>query len=522
MEKGMKKTEHGGHALAEAVKKAYANGLDDYHMTALVNSSQTRIQSGDSVIFCCRRGEREIELTEMFTDSAFSAVPRKYLHGLDFVLLTQYHEKFRCLPIAFTPSKVSLPLAQVLSKAGKTQFHCAESEKYAHVTFFFNGGDNDSFAGETDRCIPSPKGVSFDTVPQLSLPEVARVVEDALGGYDFIVVNFANGDVIGHTSSTEAKLEACKAVSSNLEHVVETALKRDYVVVVTADHGNIEKLYTENGTPDVAHTTNPVPFILLDPRDSGEMIQLKDGALCDVAPTILDIMGIGKPTGMTGNKLTGNRDWGTNRKVLLVILDGWGLGSGDDNDAVFLASTPYWDSLVRNSSRCRLNASGTHVGLESGKAGNSEAGHMNLGTGRCVIQDDIRIDRAIADGSFEENPIILQSIRRARENSRALHLITYLTYKSSHGSMEYAVAVARMAKAQDLQKVYLHIIFDGRSTEPGSAPTLLMDLENKLQNIGTGYIVDGIGRGLALDRDQNYERVKQAYDMMVEGKGAVY
>ena len=518
----MKQTDHGGRALAEAVKKAYANGLDDYHMPALVSRSHRRIQDGDSVVFCCRRGEREIELTEMFTDAAFSVVPRKYLHDLDFVLLTQYHEKFRYLPIAFTPNKVNLPLAQVLSKAGKTQFHCAESEKFPHVTYFFNGGNNDPFAGETDRCIPSPKGVSFDTVPHLSLPEVAKTVEEALGGYDFIVVNFANGDVIGHTSSTEAKLEACKAVSRNLENVVTKALKHDYVVIVTADHGNIEKLYTKNGTPDVAHTTSLVPFIILDPNNPGETIPLRDGSLYDVAPTILDIMGIERPAQMTGNTLTGDRDWGINRKVLLVILDGWGLGSGDDNDAIFLASTPYWDSLVSRCSWCRLNASGTYVGLASGKAGNSEAGHLNLGAGRCVIQDDIRIDKAIEDGSFEENPVLLRSIRKAREKDKALHLITYLTYKSSHGSMDYAVAVAKMAKANDVRNVCLHIIFDGRSTEPGSAPQLLMDLENKLENIGTGYIVDGIGRGFALDRDRNYELVKQAYDMMVEGKGIAY
>ena len=518
----MKQSEHGGRALAEAVKKAYAKGLDDYHMTALVSRSHRRIQDGDSIVFCCRRGEREIELTEMFTDPAFSAVPRKYLRDLDFVLLTQYHEKFRHLPIAFSPHKVELPLAQALSQAGKTQFHCAESEKFAHVTYFFNGGSNDSFAGETDRCVPSPKGVPFDRVPQLSLPEVAKMAEEALGGYDFIVVNFANGDVIGHTSSTEAKLEACRAVSGNLESLVSEALKRDYVVIVTADHGNIEKLYAKDGTPDVAHTTNLVPFMLLDPKNPGETIRLREGSLYDVAPTILDIMGIEKPARMTGNKLTGEKDWGTDRRVLLVILDGWGLGSGDDNDAIFLASTPYWDNLVSLSSWCRLNASGTYVGLAPGKAGNSEAGHLNLGAGRCVIQDDIRIDKAIKDGSFEENPVILRSLRKARENGTALHLITYLTYKSSHGSMDYAVAAAKMAKAQGLRNVYLHVIFDGRSTEPGSAPQLLMDLEDKLQRIGTGYIVDGIGRGFALDRDRNYGRVKQAYDMMVEGKGTAY
>lgn len=515
----MRQTEHGGRLLAELVKRAYAAGQSDYYMPPLRNTSHKCIEDGDSVIFCCRRGEREIELTEMFTDPGFSMVQRTFRRDLEFVLLTQYHEKFRHLPIAFTPCSVSHPLAQKLSDAGKTQFHCAESEKFAHVTFFFNGGSNTAFPGETDHCIPSPKGVPFDQVPELSLPSVTVAVQEALGAYDFMVINFANGDVIGHTSSTEAKLEACKAVSNNLQCVVTIALERDYVVLITADHGNIEKLYTESGSPDVSHTTNLVPFVLLDPRNLNRPMQLRDGALSDIAPTVLDIMGIEKPIEMTGSTLVRQRGWGLNRKVLLVILDGWGIGSQDENDAIHLASTPYWDNLLFSSSWSRLHASGTYVGLAAGKSGNSEAGHMNLGAGRCVLQDDVRIDKAIEDGSFEENPVILRSIERAKGKGKALHLLTYLTYKSSHGSMDYAVAIARMAKKHHLEEVFLHIIFDGRSTAPGSAPQLLDDLENKLSEVGVGYIVDGIGRGLVLDRDGNYERVKQAYDLMVEGKG---
>ena len=521
----MSASNHGGAQLAEAVRQAYAAGLDDYHLEPMVLTEHGapvgRIRDHDAVVFCCRRGEREIELTELFTEDDFQAVERRKLKDLYFAILTLYHDKFKHLPIAFAPEHVSKPLAQVLSEAGKSQFHCAESEKFAHVTFFFNGGENAPFPGEEDVCIPSPKGIDFDQKPELSLPEVARTVTDALGKYDFIVTNFANGDLIGHTQNTAAKLEACGHVSRALEQVVEAALARDYVVAVTADHGNIEKLYTAAGKPDGAHTTNLVPFILMDSRQTGP-IPLRDGALCDVAPTVLDVMGIPQPPEMTGRSLTESHAWGQGRKMLLIICDGWGLGTGDDGDAIHLAHTPYWDSLLGNRSWCRLHASGEYVGLGTGKAGNSEAGHSNLGAGRCVMQDDVRLDAAVKDGSFARNPVFLEAIEHAKWNHASLHLLAYLTHKSSHGCIDYPLAICEMAKEQGLEEVYFHIIFDGRSTEPGSAPALLAELDSRLDQIGLGRIVDGVGRGVVLDRDKNYDKVKRAYDALTDGLGACY
>lgn len=515
----------GGRQLAQAVKQSYARGLDDYHLEPMVlvenGKPVGKIADNDAAIFCCRRGEREIELTEMFTDDPFDKAERRKLNNLNFVIMTMYHDKFKDLPIAFAPAKVTRPLAQVLSEAGKTQFHCAESEKFAHVTFFFNGGENRPFPGEEDVCIPSPKGVDFDQQPELSLPQVAKTVKDALGKYHFVVTNFANGDVIGHTQNTEAKLAACKCVSQYLDEVVSDALAKGYVVAVTADHGNIEQLYTAAGKPDGAHTTNPVPFVLMDPAQNGP-IPLRDGALSDVAPTVLDVMGIPQPAEMDGASLACGHDFGTGRSMLLIICDGWGLGSGDENDAIHLAQTPYWDSLLAGQSWSRLHASGDHVGLGSGKAGNSEAGHSNLGAGRRVMQDDVRLDAAVKDGSFQQNPIFLKAIDHARQNGSALHLLAYLTYKSSHGCIDYPLSICAMAKERGLENVYFHIIFDGRSTEPGSAPALLAELDEKLEEIGLGRIVDGVGRGVALDRDKNYGKVKRAYDAMVDGTGIQY
>ena len=515
----MKERDRGAEALAELVRKAYSEGIDDYHMVPLrpeTSTGEMSIHDGDSVVFCCRRGEREVELTEMFTDPSFDKVGRKRLDDLCFVLLTRYHEKFAHLPIAFSPLHVEDPLAKVLSENGKTQFHLAESEKYAHVTFFFNGGENTPFKGEDDYCCPSPKGIPFDSKPELSLPEVAEKAESVIGKYDFIVVNYANGDVIGHTGNSEAKIKAASYVSTYLEKVTGKALDYGYVVGITADHGNIETLRTPSGTPHVAHTTNKVAFFLLDGKERNEKISLLDGSLSDVAPTILSVMGIEKPSVMTGHSLVKDYDFGSERKFILIILDGWGLGSGDDNDAIHLASTPYWDELLLTHPYARLDASGKFVGLGDGKPGNSEAGHMNLGAGRCVLQDDIRIDRAVENGDFGNNPVLIEAVKRSIEKKKALHLLTYLTYKSSHGSMEYAVAVCALAKKLGQDKVYLHIIFDGRSTEPGSAPELLEELSQKLDRAGAGYIVDGIGRGLVLDRDGNYSSVKLGYDMMTE------
>ena len=302
-------------------------------------------------------------------------------------------------------------------------------------------------------------------------------------------------------------------MSKALEQVVEAAKKAGYVVAITADHGNIEILHTEKGKPHVAHTSNLVAFIMIDPLNNGS-ITLKDGSLKDIAPTVLSVMGIPQPEEMDGSVLCSGHDFGKDRKMLLIICDGWGLGDKTDNDAIFLGDTPYWDSLLENEAWSSLHASGGYVGLGEGKPGNSEAGHSNIGAGRVVPQDDIRLDSAIADGSFMQNKVLLDSIAKAKEKGCALHLIGLLTKKSSHGSIFYPLAVAEMAK--ELPEVYLHVIFDGRSTEPGSAPALLEELDEMIESRGLNLqVVDGVGRGIALDRDGNYGKVKLAYDNMI-------
>jgi 2,3-bisphosphoglycerate-independent phosphoglycerate mutase len=514
----------GGSELAEVLGELYALGQSDYSFEPVIlvdalDRPLGRIQDGDAVIFCLRRGEREIQLTEAFVEPETGGFPRCKFENLPFVILTLYHEKFKDLPVAFAPTQIKYTLAETISRAGLRQLHISESEKFAHVTFFFNGGTNQPFAGETDVHVPSQRDIPPEQNPELRLAEISRqVVEGIIKGYHLIVVNFANGDVIGHTQSTVAKIQCAEAVDHHLQQVVEAALPAEYAVLITADHGNLEELYTADGSPHVSHTTNPVPFILAVPSNFNP-IKLTEGKLADVAPTILAIQGIDAPAEMDGRCLITRAGVPNFKKVLLVILDGWGIGQPDETNPIYLAHTPYWDDLIKSYPHTQLEAAGEAVGLQAGKNGNSEAGHINLGAGRVIEQDDVRLDAAMQDGSFDTNPIFLKTIGGVKDRQTCLHLICLLSEKSSHGTIDYPLALLRMAKGQGLDDVYIHVIFDGRSTEPGSAPELLHQFETKVKEIGIGKIVTGIGRGIALDRDGNYQKTRCAYEALVYGTG---
>jgi len=514
----------GASNLAEAVKELYATGQTDYSLEPIVLTDVQgkpvgRITDGDAVIFCCRRGEREIQLTEAFTEPDFSHFQRVDFKNLPFVILTLYHEKFKDLPVAFAPANIHDTLGETVSRAGLRQLRTCESEKFAHITFFFNGGNNQPFAGEQDVCIPSPRGIPFDQVPELSLPKVVEQVQLGLENkYDLIITNFANGDVIGHTSNNAAKIQCAGLVDQWLGQVLDEAREAGYVIFISADHGNLEEMTHPDGTPNVSHTGNLVPFILVDPAWSSTVCT-RDGTLADLAPTILSALDLGQPASMRGRTLLPDYHWGGRRRVLLIILDGWGLGRKDDSNPIFLAGTPVWDDLLKHYPYSQLKASGESVGLQAGKAGNSEAGHMNIGAGRVILQDDVRLDQAMQDGSFYTNEVFQRTIDHVKKRCASLHLIGLLTEKSSHGSIDYPLALLKMARENNLDKVYLHVIFDGRSTQPGSAPALLEKLEKLVDEIGVGQVVTGIGRAYALDRDGNYAKIKLAYEAFVSGVG---
>ena len=517
----------GGAALADAVRALYHQGQSDYFLEPLVlvdgrGEPIGRIQDGDTVIFCCRRGEREVQLTEAFVDHNTAQFARPRLQNLTFVTLTLYHEKFRSLPVAFAPTRVEHTLGEVVSRAGLRQLRVAESEKYAHVTYFFNGGDSRPFPGEDDVRVPSPQGIAFDRVPELSLPQVvAQVLHGLQERYDLIVANFANGDVLGHTQNHEAKIECAAIVDTWLGQVIDAAAATGYVTLMVADHGNLETMILPDGAPHVSHTANLVPFALVDPRGPSRAY-VRDDKLAAIAPTVLCALDLARPDVMTCETLLPDYDWGGARRVLLLILDGWGIGKKDRTNPIWLASTPVWDCLPERHPCGLLQAAGEAVGLRPGKPGNSEAGHMNIAAGRVVPQDDVRLDLAMEDGSFYHNKTLCHTIDQTRKRDASLHLIGLLSEKSSHGSIDYPLALLRMAADMGQRRVYLHLILDGRSTEPGSAPAMLEKLEHQLDELGLGLIVSGMGRGIALDRDGDYDKTWRAYDSLVAGIGIPY
>lgn len=262
-----------------------------------------KIEPNDSVIFYNFRPDRAREITRILTQEDFSAFPRT-LFPLYYVCMTQYDLTFKGLHIAYKPQSLESTLGEYLAKNGKKQFRIAETEKYAHVTFFFNGGVEKPNEGEDRFLIPSPKVATYDLKPEMSAYEVAdeAVKHIESGEYDVMVLNFANCDMVGHTGILEAAVKAVDAVDACVTKVVGAILKAGGEVIITADHGNAEKMLDENGGPFTAHTTNKVPLILVSSRFKNNKLK-EGGILADIAPTMLQLIGLPVPEEMTGKSL---------------------------------------------------------------------------------------------------------------------------------------------------------------------------------------------------------------------------
>ncbi len=284
-----------------AVQKSYDNGVTDEFVEPVVCAEDACIGEGDSIIFYNFRPDRAREITRTFVDSEFSGFERKKgFFPVQYVCTTEYDATMPNVAVAYPREKLSNIFGEYISRMGMTQLRIAETEKYAHVTFFFNGGVEQTFPGE-DRClIPSPKVATYDLQPQMSAPEVTdecvRRIES--GEYDVVILNFANCDMVGHTGVFDAAVKAAEAVDAGVGRVVEATAKMGGVSIITADHGNAEHMMEEDGSPFTAHTTNLVPCCIV-----GTSAKLRDGRLADLAPTLLDLMGLNKPAEMSGESL---------------------------------------------------------------------------------------------------------------------------------------------------------------------------------------------------------------------------
>jgi 2,3-bisphosphoglycerate-independent phosphoglycerate mutase len=269
------------------VRRSYEQDVTDEFIEPIVLEGRPRLAPADSVVFFNFRPDRARQLTQKLLAS-----------GFDVTTMTRYRDDFDA-PVAFGEQEVSETLAETLAEHGVRQLHAAETEKYAHVTYFLNGGREDEWSGETRILVPSPREVpSYDHKPEMSARELADEVVDALqgDGYGFVIVNFANPDMVGHTGSIPAAVRAVETVDECLGRVVETVSEQGGVALVTADHGNAEQMLADDGSPHTAHTSNPVPLIATDPDVSLQ----KGGELSDLAPTVLACLGITKPVQMTG------------------------------------------------------------------------------------------------------------------------------------------------------------------------------------------------------------------------------
>jgi 2,3-bisphosphoglycerate-independent phosphoglycerate mutase len=287
--------------LIEAVEKSYQNNITDEFINPIIHTDKNdtpmaTIQEGDSVIFYNFRTDRGRELTkalhqEDLTDFGMKKLP------LHFVTMTIYDDSFKGIEVAYPKEDLKNTLGEIVSKLGKKQIRIAETEKYPHVTFFFSGGKEDAFEGEKRILIPSPKVATYDLQPEMSANEVtdALLPEIQKEEAELIVLNFANGDMVGHTGNFEAAKKAAETVDKNVKRVVTEALKHGYTSILLADHGNVEYMINEDGTPNTAHTTQPVPLILID---NDFKPKIKDSILANVAPGILILMGIEKPKEM--------------------------------------------------------------------------------------------------------------------------------------------------------------------------------------------------------------------------------
>ena len=290
-------------SMTEAIQESYDNGVTDEFIKPIHNSTiDGTIKEGDVVIFFNYRPDRAKEITIAFTQQDMPEHGMMRIKDLQYFCMTPYDSSFTGINVLFRKDNVNNTLGEYLSALGKKQLHIAETEKYAHVTFFFNGGREDPYEGEDRILVPSPKVATYDLKPEMSAYEVKDKLVEAINTqkYDFIVVNYANGDMVGHTGVYEAIEKACVAIDECVMDTVEACKKNDYEVVIIADHGNADNALNEDGSANTAHSLNPVPFVYVTANKNAKV---KDGVLADVAPSILKIMGLPQPEEMTGNNL---------------------------------------------------------------------------------------------------------------------------------------------------------------------------------------------------------------------------
>jgi 2,3-bisphosphoglycerate-independent phosphoglycerate mutase len=521
--------------LADAVREAYRRGEEDETLAPLVltnreNRPVGRIGRGDAVIFYNIRGEREIELTRSLAEKDFREFPVTEDMNLAFVTMIEYREGLP-VRVAFPPEGIlEGTLSETISGNGLRQAKITEAEKAVHAGYFLNGKKDALLPGEERIIVPTRKDVAlFDEAPEMSsaLITEAAIAKISDPGCRFIFVNLPNVDVVGHIENEEAVLRAIACVDECTGRIVDAAIREGVTAIVSADHGTVEKWLYPDGNVDTGHTDSPVPFIIAG-ENPGVTLR-PGGELADVAPTVLSLLDLPIPAAMTGRSLletaagskpSGNpKETAAPRRVLLLILDGWGWSGETRGNLIAKARPRRMNALTQRWPHTTLRAAGEAVGLPAGTVGNSEAGHLHIGAGRRIYSDRLKIDRAIADGSFFRNEVLLDTMRTAGITGAAIHLMGIVSFFSSHGSINHLFALMDLARREGIRDLFIHAMLGRRGEMPESGAHYVGSIEKKAAESGLGKVVSVIGRYWSMDREENWDRIEKAYRMLVQGEG---
>ena len=518
--------------ISRAVRNAYRNGKDDETLPPLVLFDRNggpvgRLKKGDAIIYYNIRGEREVELTQSLTDAGFDKFPVANDLTLHFATMIEYQKDLR-VHVAFPPEgAIEDTLSEIIARHNLKQAKITESEKASHVGFFLNGKKTEILPGEERVIVPTRRDVIlFDEAPEMSIHAVTRKAKEKIRdpSYHFIFINFPNVDVVGHIENEEAIVKAVEAVDTCMDDIIAEASREGMVAIVSSDHGTVEKWLYPDGTIDTGHTDSHVPFILV--HNDRDISLLEEGELADIAPTVLELMGIPQSPYMTGRSLiksaSRRRIDPSGKKIqrlLLLILDGWGESNSSEGNLIARANTPAMDRLKKIYPHTMLAAAGEAVGLSEGTVGNSEAGHLHIGSGRRILSDKVRIDQSIADGSFFHNKAFLHVIRNAKDKGKALHLMGIVSFFSSHGSVNHLLALMDIAKQEEIRDVFIHAMLGRRGEMQESGAKYIEIVEQKCRKLHLGKVVSVIGRYWSMDREENWSRIEKAYRMLVYGEG---
>lgn len=514
--------------MADAVRAAYQEGQEDEALDPIVACSLSgqplgRMQNGEYVIFYDIRGEREIELTRTLTERHFSHFPVKPDTMLNFVTMIEYNSKLNA-KAAFPPeTRIRNTLAEVLSSKGLKLLKVAESEKAVHIGYFMNGKNEKVFPGEHRLIVPSPEAGTYAEYPEMAASKVRMALEEKLADpdYRFIAANLANVDVVGHIENERAVCRAVECVDEELGKIIDICRRHGVTLMITADHGTVEEWLYPDGAVNTGHTKNKVPFIVADfageEKDGFEI--RSEGELADVAPTVLHFLGLDKPEEMTGNSMVRGDVPQRIRRVLLLILDGWGIRDEKEGNLICSSATPNFDKAWEIYPRGLLEAAGEAVGMPAGTVGNSESGHLHLGAGRRILLDRVKIDNAIEDGSFFENEAFLWAMKKAVLENKPLHFLGIVSFYSSHGTLDHLRALLQLAAQRNLKDVYIHCLLGRRGEKPESGAIYVQEVEDMCRHYSVGKVVTVMGRHWALDREENWHLIEKAYRALVFGNG---